>query len=222
MEKLQLPNNDCLFKELERNNEILNFGKPSRDIALQYVKQHRNVIDIGAHIGISVIQWADIFETVYAFEPMKDHYECLLANTKNFSNVKTFNFAISNESSIKNAAYRTTKNSGSFQLLDDSYQQPSKKSPRELYKIETKKLDSYNFSNVDLIKIDVEGWELEVLLGAKETIIKNNPVLIVEFTGGNSNKSLHKYNVNEYYSFINEIGYIPVGEYDDDIIYVKG
>lgn len=217
MPALKLPK-DNFFKNLDN---ILDFGKPSRDIALQHLKETRSVIDIGAHIGISVIQWASIFKNVYAFEPMKDHYECLLENTKEFSNINYFNFALSNEETIKNGTYRTNKNSGSFQLLDENYQQPSKKPPREIFKIQTKTLDSFNFKDIDLIKIDVEGWELEVLFGAKKTILENSPVLIIEYTGGNSKKSLHSYNVENYHNFINEIGYTSVGSYDDDIIYVK-
>lgn len=218
MQTIKLPK-DSFF---ENQKNILDFGKPSRDIAIQNLKNMRSVIDIGAHVGISVIQWASIFENVYAFEPMKDHYNCLLENTKDFNNIEYFNCALSNITTVRNAAYRTNKNSGSFQLLDDNYKQPSKKAPREIYKIETKTLDSFNFKNIDLIKIDVEGWEYEVLLGAKNTIIENQPVLIVEFTGGNSSKSLHTYNVDDYFDFIKEIGYVPVGTYDDDIIYVKG
>lgn len=217
MKSLKIPK-DSFFENLDN---ILSFGKPSRDIALDHVSQKRTVIDIGAHVGISVIHWANQFNAVYAYEPMKEHYECLVENTKEFSNVTCFNFAISNKSSTSEAAYRTTKNSGSFQLLDESYKQPSKKSPRTTYTVETKKLDEFTFENVDLIKIDVEGWELEVLLGAEKTILEHLPVLIVEFTGGNSKKSLHTYDVNKYYDFINRIGYVPVGEYDDDIIYVK-
>lgn len=221
MNELKIPK-DSFFEKLKEDNEILNFGKPSRDIALRYVKEKRTAIDIGAHVGISVLHWASIFDKVYAFEPMIEHYNYLLENIKEFSNINCFNFAISNDETTKDAAYRTTKNSGSFQLLDSEYQQPSKKDPRQLYKVQTKKLDSFNFKDIDLIKIDVEGWELEALLGSKKTIMENSPVLIVEFTGGNYNKSLHRYNVEEYYNFINEIGYVSVGSHDDDIIYVKG
>lgn len=217
MKSLKIPK-DSFFENLDN---ILSFGKPSRDIALKYVTQKRTVIDIGAHVGISVIHWAEHFNDVYAFEPMKEHYQCLIENTKEFLNVKCFNFAVSDSSSISEAAYRTNKNSGTFQLLDKNYKQPSKKSPREIYTVETKKLDDFIYKDVDLIKIDVEGWELEVLLGAEKTILEHLPVLIVEFTGGASKKSLHTYDVNEYYNFINRIGYVPVGEYDDDIIYVK-
>lgn len=137
MTSLKLPK-DSFFEALEKNNELLNFGKPSRDIALKYIQQSRSVIDIGAHIGISVLHWATMFDNVYAFEPMKEHFDCLEYNTESFSNIKCFNFALSNETSIKNAAYRTTKNSGSFQLLDDSYQQPSKKLQEKFFKLKLK------------------------------------------------------------------------------------
>lgn len=220
MINLKLPE-DSFFNGLKSNNEILNFGKLSRDIALNFIKERRSVVDIGSHIGISVIHWAETFQRVYAFEPMKDHYDCLVENTKNFDNITYYNYAISNENTEKMATYRTSKNSGSFQLLDEDYQQPSKKSPRKIYSVETKKLDEFNLKDVDLIKIDVEGWELEALRGSVETILKNTPVLIVEFTGGNSKKSLHRYDVNEYYKFIEHINYVPVGSYDDDIIYIR-
>ena len=41
-------------------------------------------------------------------------------------------------------------------------------------------LDSYNFQNVDIIKIDVEGFEVPVLEGAKETILSNKPWIQIE------------------------------------------
>ena len=41
-------------------------------------------------------------------------------------------------------------------------------------------LDHYHFDNVDFIKIDVEGYELDVIKGGIETLRKNDPVIIVE------------------------------------------
>lgn len=46
--------------------------------------------------------------------------------------------------------------------------------------VETRTLDSYNFKDVGLIKIDVEGYELAVLEGALETIRTSRPTLIIE------------------------------------------
>jgi len=219
MDELKLPMDD-FFNEYSKKESIHNFGKASRDIALQYVTKFNTVIDIGAHVGISVLHWAQFFKTVKAYEPMKHHYNCLITNTNHLHNVDSYNFAISNEQKIIKGAYRSTKNSGSFQLLDDTYTQPSKKAPRELFDIPSYKLDDFEFENVNLIKIDVEGWEFEVLKGAVNTIKKHQPVLLVEFTGGSSKKSLHRYNVSEYYELIESINYTPVAVSGDDTIYI--
>ena len=158
MPELKLPMND-FFVDYSKNHSIYEFGKESRDIALQYVTEFDEVIDVGAHVGISVLHWASIFKTVHAYEPMKDHYNCLVDNTSHLNNTNLHNFALSNEEKLFKGAYRSKKNSGSFQLLDDNYTQPSKKAPREIFEIVSHKLDNFTFKNVNLIKIDVEGWE---------------------------------------------------------------
>ena len=99
------------FQKFSTN--IYGFGQFTRDQALQHVKNFRTVVDVGGHIGISVNCWAPLFEKVVVFEPMVDHYECLLKNTARFNNVEAHNCAISNESRMLRGAYRTGKNSGS-------------------------------------------------------------------------------------------------------------
>src|SRR5262249_23233076 len=42
------------------------------------------------------------------------------------------------------------------------------------------KLDNFNFDKCDIIKIDVEGWEIDVLLGAQELIRKFRPIMWIE------------------------------------------
>ena len=63
------------------------------------------------------------------------------------------------------------------------------------------KLDNIQIKNIGFIKIDVEGHELEVIKGAKETINKYNPILLVEIEKRHSKES------EETINFINNLGY---------------
>lgn len=56
-----------------------------------------------------------------------------------------------------------------------------------------------------MIKIDVEGWEKFVLLGAIETIKKFSPILLIEFTAENTENA--GYNVLEIYDIVTNLGY---------------
>lgn len=219
VEDLYVPFLD-FFDIFSKSDSIYNFGSNSRNAALKYVKSFDHVIDVGAHVGISVLHWSTIFSNVTAFEPMIDHFTCLKENTKHLSNVNCINRAISDQKGSLYGSYRTTKNSGSFQLLDSSYKRSPKKTPMQLYEIEVDTLDSYNFEKIDLLKVDVEGWEFEVLKGSKETIKKHKPILLIEFTGGNSRKSLHQYDVKEYKKLIESLDYIAVENIESDTIYV--
>ena len=46
--------------------------------------------------------------------------------------------------------------------------------------IDCRTLDSFGLTNVDFVKIDVDGFEIPLLNGAKQTLIKNNPVINIE------------------------------------------
>ena len=71
---------------------------------------------------------------------------------------------------------------------------------KENYMVKTKTLDSFNLSGIDFIKIDVEGYELHVLSGGRETIAKINQIYI-EIWNSNLRSS----------SYIpSEMGYSPI------------
>jgi hypothetical protein len=64
----------------------------------------------------------------------------------------------------------------------------NKRKEKALQTVETVLLDSYEFKDVDFIKVDCEGYELHVLRGAEQTIISNRPVVIVEQKPGKGKK----------------------------------
>lgn len=211
------------FSNLPGGIPIADFGLSAREEALKFVKSKDTVIDIGAHVGISVNHWAKEFINVIAFEPMIDHYQCLQKNIKNFNNIITHNCALGNFSGSTKGTYRSRKNSGSFQMIDSGYIQPRNESKiRNFVDIDVTTLDSYNFNNVDLIKIDVEGWEAEVLEGAQNTIKKNKPVLMIEILTDNPHKTLKtNYDYSRIFEILQKLNYKEVAHITpDDRIFI--
>ena len=80
-----------------------------------------------------------------------------------------------------------------------------------------KTLDEHKFNNVDVLKIDVEGEELNVMKGAVETIKKCAPVIVIErcvFNQGRQGKQAT-------HDFLEALGYVRKYKITRDCIYVK-
>lgn len=76
----------------------------------------------------------------------------------------------------------------------------------EIRYVKCRKLDEYNFNDIWLIKIDTEGHELPILKGAKETILRNKPLLYFECY--HKIMDLQNYNQKDLYDYIIELGYV--------------
>jgi FkbM family methyltransferase len=132
-----------------------------RTASLGYVKSFETAIDIGAHIGFWARELREKFKKLIAFEPQAIFREAFVHNV-NMSNVTLYPYALSNESSsfTMNNMVVTDNQKGS---------------------VEARTLDSFNIQDkIDYIKLDIEGWEIYALEGAKETLLKNRPVIVLE------------------------------------------
>ena len=69
------------------------------------------------------------------------------------------------------------------------------------FSVTMRKIDSLNIENIGLIKIDVEGFEMDVLRGAEKTIRIQKPTLIIE------NEIVHTDDPFEVFDFMKKIGY---------------
>ena len=80
-------------------------------------------------------------------------------------------------------------------------------------------IDNLNLPGCDLIQLDVEGYELNALLGAEKTIKKYYPVLCVEFC----EKWLNRYDASsdKVLELLTKWGYIQIEEYGVDKIFIK-
>ena len=156
-----------------------------RSRALEYVKRWNNCIDIGSNVGMWTRELAQKFEQVYCFEPNPNFIECFNKNITE-SNVKLLEFGLSNKehtaSMVEFNSTVMTKEEGN---------------------IKCRTLDSFELNDIDLIKIDVDGFEVEVLQGAIDTISRNKAVINIEMkknkrpkTCKRIKKILHRLNYN--------------------------
>lgn len=148
-------------------------------------KSFETAIDIGASYGWVTIPLARKFKNIHSFEVRDDvrsalakNIENVLSNEKVDSSIHIHNFGLGD--SDQKVSVAMNPKSGLSSIKDSS----ASKFP--INQFEIKSLDSINIKKVDLIKIDVEGFEYNVLKGCQKTIKKYRPFLIVEMNTGRS------------------------------------
>lgn len=138
------------------------------------LKNNRVAIDIGSHIGLWSWFMARDFQDVACFEPVEAHRECWYKNMAEWKNAEVFENALGSKA-------------GRVSMLTDVFSTGNTRiDPDALTSVadvEMLPLDHFKFQDVDFIKIDCEGYEMEVLRGAKETILRCKPCIIVEQKG---------------------------------------
>ena len=85
-------------------------------------------------------------------------------------------------------------------------------------RIEKKRLDEYDFMNVDYIKIDVQFYELNVLQGAYKTLKNNSPLLCIECARRNKEELKFVKKIND---FLKGIDYKIVGGIGKELFFKK-
>lgn len=165
------------------------YEKGTLDIIGNILNKGDVFVDVGANIGLMSIYAAlKVGEqgNVIAFEPNPNTKKILEKNIQlnTIQNVKVEGIALSSESKKSKIYDRWDVNRGGASLIKPPQ-------PTQSYDIEETTFSEYFNSKqqIKLIKIDVEGYELEVLRGAKAFISDTNtpPMLIVEFSSMRTN-----------------------------------
>lgn len=172
------------------------------DLFDQFLTAESNVIDVGANIGTHSVYFSKKCNqgNVIAIEPQIYIFQMLAANlllNGCYNTVPVQAGASSKSGVVKmvniNPFVENTINYGEFKINNDSNEG-----------IETNiiTLDKYvNLNKFNLIKLDVEGLEVEVLNGAKKLLKKHKPFLYIEFNNKQGNDEL----LNQIY----ELDYVP-------------
>lgn len=165
---IKLPDNDEHFQSMMELSGAGTYQIDKLDAAVKLCKNYDLAIDVGAHVGFWSKELSPIFSRVIAFEPVPENIECFIENIKGKDNVNLYNYGLGALDSIVRIK-TDEKNSGLAHVSDDGI------------KVKILRLDSLSLiSPIDFMKIDVEGYESFVIRGARETIQRDKPVIVVE------------------------------------------
>ena len=127
-------------------------------------------IDAGANVGAYARRLADVFRHVHAFEPAPDTFDCLKRNVEDWglaSKVTVYPNALSSHEEKVRMGTQLLRNSRSRSV----------QGPGDIPAIT---IDGLHLTDVVFVKLDVEGYEEKVLTGARETLLSQKPVVMME------------------------------------------
>lgn len=154
------------------------YNPDETEMIVSLADKEKTSLDIGANMGVISQALIACGHKVVAFEPQPEVHKLLEFNCLNAMGggaYQTYNTAVGSVAgtAIMPKVYYSEKgNFGGLGL--------GEKSIYGSYEVPVVTIDSYGFDNVGFMKIDVEGYELEVLKGAYETITRCNPIMYIE------------------------------------------
>ena len=157
----------------------------------------KTIIDIGAHKGEFLENIIAIKNKiiVYSFEPQSNIFQFLKKKFNKRKNIKIFNIAISNTNKMKKMNINIKSSTSTFSSYNKSSSWKkikdflltgfNNKSFIKTEMVRSSSLDNFckkkRIKNIDLLKIDTEGHEMQVLNGAKDMLKNNIKFILIEF-----------------------------------------
>ena len=157
-------------------------------------------IDIGASKGTYSFHLLKFSKEVIAFEAFEKKYKELIYLFRRQKNIKIENYALSNKTEVEELRIPIEDTGRS--TLESSNKLAEIEGEVIIQSVKCRKLDDFNFKNIGLIKVDVEGHEEAVLSGSRKTIQRESPSLIIEIEERHKQDS-----INNVKSFLYDRGY---------------
>jgi FkbM family methyltransferase len=216
------------------------FDPKEVDLALSILEMRRKyfgdgvvAIDCGANIGVHTIEWAKKMTgwgSVIAIEAQERIFYALAGNIaiNNCFNARAVFAAVSSTNGsmrVPNPDYLQPSSFGSLELnrraTTEFIGQSIDYSEEKTSEIRALTLDSFALDRIDLIKIDVEGMELDVLGGAAQSIMRYHPVLIVESIKTDKARLQEWLKGNDYRTFDVGLNILAIHQNDKTLDHVK-
>lgn len=169
------------------------------------IRPHDTVLDIGANIGCTSILFGSLAKKVYSFEPSPTTYSYLEKNVQRarLERVTPVNVGLGKESGIFELTFSESDRSGGFVS-----NLTSASAGHQVEQIKIIKGDDFisegSIARVDFIKIDVEGFEKRVIEGLSTTIIRDQPIVVLELNHWCLN-ALQRTSVPDFFDFLRSV-----------------
>ena len=178
-----------------RSYKYANKITPELNLIKYLTNKNKVSLDIGANLGLFTFFIQKYSRLVYAFEPNPFPLKYLYGLVDR--NVKVIPIAISDSDSkvvlnIPKKPKGWSSNGASLQNSDEFHIK---------YPVDAKTIDNLRIENIEFIKIDVEGNEMQVLKGATKTLLNQKPNLLIE------NEFVHQKNPFEIFKFLENFNY---------------
>jgi len=180
------------------------FQDKATSFFLSQLRKGYTIFDVGANIGIISVTAAGQSKQVVSIEPDKTNFARLIENLRlnNISNVTTLNIGLGSRKEVKKLYKVVESNPGMNRIMDEELDVPYNE-------IQIETLDSVaqslGISKIDIIKIDTEGYEMNILKGSNYCIDKFKPAMMLEVD--NSLLQTQSSSAVELLGFIKEKGY---------------
>lgn len=157
-------------------------------------------IDVGGHYGYFTLLASHLVGTtgkVVSIEPAPHTYEILKRNCSQFSNIESYNLALSDKNG-ELSFYEFPNLYSEFNSIDvDQYQSEKWYEENQPTEIKVKSVLLSDFITThdilpQLIKIDVEGAEYQVILGLQNYLLDNSPIIVLEYLSKTRTNKSHR------------------------------
>lgn len=182
-----LSNDEYITPCLREHGE---YSSGEQRVFKRFVDKSSLVVEVGANMGAHTLALAGLAGTVVAFEPQRIVFQVLCGNLalNSVANVVAIPAAVGEQEGRTHIPFASPWhhcNYGGIQTGDAGESVP------------VRTLDAMNLPALDFLKLDCEGAELRVLIGARETIRKYQPVIYLEF----------EWNRDALVNFLHALGY---------------
>lgn len=199
-----LKSSDFIQKNFRRYVEpMLPVSEP--ELYLLRQMSFRSVLDVGANVGVYSVWLSRISNRIWSFEPLD--YPLHVLRVLSLPNVKVMPFALGDKSGKQSIFIPRSVGRSEHPLASLSQTEFADFKDVEAKTIEVRRFDDLqseiSAKDIDFVKIDVEGFELQVLRGMSELIRGQHPLFLIEI------EARHNKSYQEVFEFLSTFGYRP-------------